>query len=398
MKILQINSVCGIGSTGRIATDIHQLLVKSGHESVIAYGRGEAKSCDHTIKIGNNFDILLHVFKTRFFDLHGFGSKRATKKFVQTVLQLDPDLIHLHNLHGYYLNIEILFEYLRRAKKPVVWTLHDCWPFTGHSAFIEEGKESAPLKGRESVHEYPKSYFIDNSKRNYQNKKRIFTGLENVTVVTPSEWLKTLVKKSFLKEYEVKVIRNGVDLNIFKPVPGNFRSRYGIENKFVILGVANVWEERKGLKYFFELSKRISRDEMIVLVGLSDKQMKNLPGNIIGIRKTNDIHELVQIYTAADVFVNPTLEDNFPTTNIEALACGTPVVTFDTGGCGEIVAEDCGRVVPKGDLEKLFDAVQNIKEQGKNVFTGNCIVRAQRNFNKNDRYKEYIQLYGEKLK
>lgn len=389
-----------MGSTGRIATDIHNLLISLGHESVIAYGRGEARNCDQTIKIGNDLDVYWHVFKTRLFDLHGFGSKRATKRFVSTITDLNPDIIHLHNIHGYYIHVEILFDYLKKVNKPVVWTFHDCWPFSGHAAYINdyEKEDGSKLKRKfAKIHSYPKSYIIDNSKNNYLNKKRIFTGVNNLTIVTPSKWLKNLVENSFLRDYEVKVINNGIDLNIFKPVTSNFRENHGIGNKFLILGVANVWEPRKGLNYFLELSKKVSEDIIIVLVGLTEKQIKGLPDNIIGISRTNNVQELAEIYSSADVFVNPTLEDNYPTTNLESLACGTPVVTFNTGGSGESVVKGCGKVVPRGDLNRLIEAINEIKTKGKENFKDSCIHYAQRNFNKEDRYKEYIRLYGEKI-
>lgn len=399
MKVLQINSVCGIGSTGRIVLDIHQILNERGYNSYIAYGRRKSKDCKNTIRIGNNLDIYKHVALTRIFDRHGFGSKNATIKFIEKVEELNPDIIHLHNIHGYYINIEILFNYLKKANKPVVWTLHDCWAFTGHCAHFDYvgcekwkiGCESCPQKNK-----YPKSIIIDNSKFNYLRKKELFTGIENMTIVTPSKWLSNLVKKSFLKEYEVKVIHNGIDLNIFTPKNKNiFRKKYNLENKFVILGVASIWEERKGLKYFFELSKLIDKNDVIVLVGLNNNQLKKLPSNIIGINRTNSIKELAEIYSAADVFVNPTLEDNFPTVNLEALACGTPVITFDTGGSPESIDDKTGIVVEKGNIDKLIEAINQIKK--KKIDPSSCIKRAKI-FDKEHRFNEYIELYKSVVK
>lgn len=397
MKVLQINSVCGTGSTGRIATDIHHLLTKSGHESAIAYGRGDAKNCNWTIKIGRNKDVLLHIVKTRLLDRHGFGSKKATEIFVKKVRDFNPDIIHLHNIHGYYLHIGVLFDFLKDFNKPVVWTLHDCWPFSGHSAFIDKPVEEKAIASFSDLRKYPKSLFINNSRKNLKEKKRIFSGVDNLTIVTPSKWLAELVEESFLKQYPVKIINNGIDLDIFKPVQGDFRKRNNIEDKFMILGVANIWEERKGLKYFLDLAGMLGDDSVIVLVGVSEKQKAKLPKNIIGITRTNNAQELVGIYSTADVFVNPTLEDNFPTTNIEALACGTPVITFDTGGSGESVGDGCGRVVPRGNLNQLLDAIKDIKAHGKAKFEKQCIRHVQKHFNKYDKYQEYILLYGEKI-
>ncbi|AZR73927.1 glycosyl transferase [Anoxybacter fermentans] len=396
MKVLQINSVCGIGSTGRIATDIHNILIENGHESYIAYGRDEARGCDTSIRIGSKFDNYMHVVKTRLFDKHGFGSRKATAEFLNKVEKLNPDIIHLHNIHGYYINIELLFKYLKKANKPVVWTLHDCWAFTGHCAYFDYvgcDKWKTICYSCPQKKGYPSSILLDNSKNNYNKKKEIFTGVKNMTIVTPSNWLAGLVKQSFLEEYPVKVINNGIDLEVFKPTASNFRKKYNLENKFIILGVASVWEHRKGYKYFIELSKKIKKDEVIVMVGLTEKQKNKLPNNIIGITRTNNVRELVEIYSAADVFINPTLEDNFPTTNLEALACGTPVITFNTGGSKESVDENCGFVVQKGNIDELIYTIRKIKGQSKSSYSRQCVEKAKALYNKKDNFKKYLELY-----
>ena len=396
MKVLQINTVCGRGSTGRIATDINKLLLEQGHESVIAYGRGEAINCDNAIKIGNKIDFYNHALKTRLLDKHGFGSKKATKNFIDRIIDYNPDIIHLHNIHGYYLNIEILFNFLKEFNKPVVWTLHDCWAFTGHCSHFDYAncyKWETHCQKCPERRSYPKSIFIDNSYNNFEKKKKLFTGLDKLTLVTPSEWLAKLVKRSFLKDYTVKVINNGIDLSVFKPSPSNFRVMLNLENKFIILGVASKWERRKGFMYFMELSKLIEHDEVIVLVGLSEKQIKELPKNIIGISRTNNTKELAEIYTAADVLFNPTLEENFPTTNLEAQACGTPVITFNTGGSVETIEDSTGFIVEKGDLENTIKIIRRIKAEGKEKYSDSCIKRANEYYNKNDRFQEYIELY-----
>ena len=393
MKVLQINSVCGIGSTGRIATDIHNILIEQGHESYIAYGRDLPKNCDNAIRIGTKFDNYTHVAKTRVLDKHGFGSKRATIKFIDEVKELNPDIIHLHNLHGYYINIEILFNYLKKANKPVIWTLHDCWPFTGHGAYLDKVEN---LSGNNMFiygtdkNSYPKSFLLNNAKNNYKSKEKIFTGVKNLTIVTPSQWLAELVQESFFKEYPVKVINNGIDLNTFRPNAGDFRKKFNLNGKFIILGVANVWDRRKGLKYFVELADKVSEDEVIVLVGLTEKQINQIPKNIIGITRTNNVEELVDIYSSADVFVNPTLEDNFPTTNLEALACGTPVVTFDTGGSPEILDKESGFVSSIRDSESLYKIVKVIKND---INKENECVNRSKAFNKNDKLSLYKSLY-----
>lgn len=397
MKVLQINSVCGIGSTGRIATDIHNILIEQGHESYIAYGRDLPKSCDKAIRVGSKFDNYTHVLKTRLFDKHGFGSKRATAEFIDKIKELNPDIIHLHNIHGYYLNVELLFNYLKEANKPVIWTLHDCWSFTGHCAYFDYvgcdkwqmGCYDCPQKNS-----YPSSIVLDNSKNNYIKKKQIFTGIKNMTIVTPSKWLAELVKRSYLQEYQVQVINNGIDLSVFKPTESKFREVNGIDDKFMVLGVANVWDERKGLRYFLELSDSLDEDEVVVLVGLSEKQKSQLPPNVVGITRTNNLKELVEIYSTADIFLNPTLEDNFPTTNLEALACGTPIITFDTGGSVESVDEKTGYIVEKGNFEEMKIAIDKIKANKTEMMDRNHCVERSKSYDKNKKFNEYIQLYS----
>lgn len=398
LKVLQINSVCGIGSTGRIVTDIHNILVEQGYDSYIAYGRSKAFNCNNTVKIGNKLDNYFHAAKTRIFDLHGFGSKTATKIFIKKIEEINPDIIHLHNIHGYYLNIEILFEFLKEYNKPIVWTLHDCWSFTGHCTYFDYvGCEKWKSECYECPQKklYPSSIICDRSISNYNKKKLLFTGIKNLYLVTPSKWLLGLVKSSFLNDYPIEVINNGIDLSVFKPSKSSIKTRYDLEGKFIILGVANVWSNRKGLKYFFELANNLSENEVIVLVGLTDNQIKGLPNGIIGIRRTNSIQELADLYSCADVFINPTLEDNFPTTNIEALACGTPVITFNTGGSPEIIDEKTGFVVEKGNIQELINKIKLVKSGC--ISGNNCIERAQL-FDKYEKFCKYIELYTSIIK
>ena len=368
MKVLQINTVCGVGSVGRIVRQIHEALREKGHESYIAYGR-KPLGCDGAIRIGEDLDVYFHVFLTRVFDLHGFGSKKATKKFLKIVEEINPDIIHLHNIHGYYLNIEVLFDFLKSFDKPVVCTLHDCWAFTGHCSHFTYAKCERWKTGCYSCPEkksYPRSVIFDNSKSNYARKKKAFTGAKNMTLVTPSQWLAGLVKESFLRDYPVQVIPNGIDTEVFKPTPSDFKKRYGLDGKFLILGVANVWEKRKGFDYFLDLSKYLSDDEIIVLVGLSDERIKNLPNNIIGIKRTNSAKELAEIYTAADVFFNPTLEDNYPTVNLEAQACGTYVITFDSGGAKEtIISKESGVAIKPCNAEDIMNLIRVLRSKGR---------------------------------
>jgi len=395
MKVLLINTVCGRTSTGRICSDIADILTTQGHECKIAYGVDPVpeKSKKFAVKIGRKADLYSHAISTRIFDNTGFCSTGATKKFIQWVKEYDPDIVHLHNIHGYYINIKILFEYLKETGKPLVWTLHDCWSFTGHCAHYSfQGCSkwitkcfNCPLKK-----EYPASLVIDNSAKNYLLKKDIFTGLKNITIVTPSMWLAEEVKKSFLKNYSVKVINNGIDLELFKPFCGNFRRKYDLENKKIILGVANIWSKRKGIEDFIKLSKILDENYKIVIVG--KLQGDKLPKNTIHIPHTDSQKELAEIYTTADVFVNPTYEDTFPTTNLEALACGTPVITYKTGGSPEAVKDQCGMIVECGDVDALADAIKKV-----DMLEKNCLEKSK-DFDKNARFEDYITLYKEILK
>ena len=400
MNILQINVVCGIGSTGRISTDLHAILLSQGHQSTIAFGRYAAKNCDHTIRIGSHLDNYVHVAQTRLFDKHGFGSATSTKAFIEKIKTLNPDVIHLHNLHGYYLHIGLLFEYLKQANKPVIWTLHDCWAFTGHCAYFDfVGCEHSKIECHNcpSKMDYPKSY-TDNSQWNYRAKKDLFLGLKDLTLVTPSKWLADLVKQSFLQNYPVVVINNGIDLEQFKPLPSAFRTYHQLDDQFVILGVASDFNERKGYRYFIELTKQLKSDEKLVLVGLNEKQIKQLPAGVIGISKTNNTQELAEIYSTADVFVNPTQESVLGLVNIEAMACGTPVITFNSGGSPECLDDACGLVVDRGDLQGLVTAIATIRKNGKPFYTEHCQKRAHDWFDKDPRFAEYIKLYTDYLK
>ncbi|MBQ7831632.1 MAG: glycosyltransferase [Clostridia bacterium] len=394
MKVLMINSVCGIRSTGRICTDIADLLTAQGHECKIAYGRETVpeKYQKYAVRIGSNTDVKIHAGLSRIFDSAGFHSKKATKKFLKWVEEYNPDVIHLHNLHGYYLHLGILFDYLKKANKKVVWTLHDCWAFTGHCAHFDyincqkwqTGCFNCPQKKR-----YPSSLLFDHSKQNYEKKKALFTGLKDMTIVTPSKWLADLVKQSFLKEYPVKVVYNGIDLAVFKPMESDVRAQYGLVDKKIVLGVATAWANRKGLEDFITLSNKLDKTYQIVLVGLTKTEMEALPETVLGIERTNSIKELVELYTAADVFVNLTAEETLGLTNIEALACGTPVVTYRTGGSPETVDETCGVVVDRGDIEGVRKEVQRICENAP-YSKIECERRAQ-DFDKNVRFIELIE-------
>lgn len=367
MKVLFINSVCGIRSTGRICAELAQKLESQGHECKIAYGRIEEvpeKYQKYAVRIGTDVDMKLHGLRTRLLDEHGFGSKKATKKFLKWADEYDPEILWLHNIHGYFINIELLFDWIKsRPNMKVKWTLHDCWAFTGHCTHFTFAKcEQWKTKCLDCAQkkEYPSSFLKSNCKNNFERKRDAFCGVQDMTLITPSKWLADLVKLSFLKEYPIEVNYNSIDTTVFKPTPSDFRKRNGLENKKIILGVASTWSERKGLSDFFKLADMIDERYHIVLLGLDEKQMKSLKPNMFGLRRTNSTKELAEIYTAADVFFNPTYEDNYPTVNLEAEACGTPVITYATGGSPETIKGENSAIVTTGDIDKAFSIILKI--------------------------------------
>ena len=388
MKVLQINSVCGIRSTGKICTDIAMLLESRGHSCQIAYGRETVPAVYEKFahKIGTKGDAYADALESRIFDNAGFNSVATTKRFVEWMREYDPDVIHLHNLHGYYINVELLFAALKEMDKPVIWTLHDCWPFTGHCSHFDRIGCRKWQKGCyqcPQTQKYPASFGLDRSKTNYARKKACFTGVKNLTIVTPSRWLADLVKQSYLGQYNVEVIPNGINTQVFRPAEGTFREDYGLQDKKIVLGVASAWGENKGLFDMYKLAEMLDDTYRVVLVGLKPEQMKKVPKNITAIMRTDNPQQLAHIYTTADIFVNPTYQDNYPTVNLEAQACGTPVITYRTGGSVESVPK--GQIVEQGDLQGLLLAIENM-ENGK---------IQNMDFSAEHCFFEYIALYDE---
>lgn len=399
--LLQINAALNKGSTGRIAEQIGVLAQEKGWDVHIAHGaRYTNKSNLNTIPVVTLVEEKLHALKSMLFDAHGLGSRNATLKLIKRIKEIKPDIIHLHNIHGYYLNYKVLFEYLATIDTPVVWTLHDCWTMTGHCSHFDA---AGCNKWKTCCHkctlkrEYPKSMFFDRSKRNYELKKSLFTAPRNVTITPVSEWLANIAKESFLGNHRIKIINNGVDIDIFKPIDSSIlRKSLDIENKKVLLGVATTWHDEKGLREFIQLSK--NPEYQVIMVGVSQKTKANLPKEIIAIERTNNQQELAGYYSMADVLVNPTYNDSFPTVNLEALACGTPVITYNTGGSPEAVTEETGIIVEKGNFKQLVQAIGTICQLGKKHYSAACRERAVTHYNKNDRFNEYIELYNTLLK
>ena len=391
MKLVQINTVCN-GSTGKIMGDIQRKANDEGFETISFYGRRKGFKDLRCEKIGSPISFWVHVFINTLFDKQGHGSYFYTKKLIKRLKEENPDIIHLHNIHGYYLNIPILFKYLKKEYKgKIFWTFHDCWPFTGHCAYFTKAKCNkwmSQCSNCPNKKNYPVSLFKDNSYDNYLEKKELFTELKNLTIITPSNWLNKLVKKSFLKDYNIITINNGIDLNIFKPtVDNSIKDKYCIPNdKKILLGVASIWEDRKGLNDFLKLSKELSNEYVIVLVGLTRKQINKIKEykNIIGIERTDNQLELVKLYSVSYCFLNLTHEDNYPTVNLEAIACETPVITYDTGGCKEQIDDNVGLLTNYNNLVDSIKKIEAIKFDNKNYLL---------NIDKNKIYEEIIKIY-----
>jgi len=362
VRVLFINAVCGTGSTGKISGALAQEYEKQGHTVKIAHGRDGVvpeQYRKYSVRIGSDLGVKLHGVYTRLTDRHGFASTAATKRFLKWAEEYDPELVWLQNIHGYYINIELLFDWIKsRPNMQVKWTLHDCWAFTGHCSYFDmvgcdkwkTGCHHCPQKDA-----YPATMLLDNSKGNFKRKQRLFTGVKNMTLITPSKWLAELVKLSYLKEYPVEVRYNTINKEVFKPTPGTFRQEHGLQDKKILLGVASIWEKRKGLEDFVKLAGVLDDNYRIVLVGLTPEQARKMPANVITIPRTNSQEELAQLYTTADVFFNPTYEDNYPTVNLEAEACGTRVISYDSGGSRETLTRCDSVLIEPGNWKRLME-------------------------------------------
>lgn len=391
MKVVQINAVCGFGSTGKICVGISKVLCSQGIENYILYNSG---CSDRPLGIKCAEPLpKVQALRSRILGNYGFNSRISTRKLIRELQRIAPDVVHLHNLHGHNCDLEMLMAYFRETKTKLVWTFHDCWAFTAYCPhFVMAGCEKWKTGCHHCSQRRTFSWFFDRSSWLFEKKKRAFSGLD-MTIVTPSEWLAGLVKESFLKEYPVVVVNNGIDLNVFKPTPSDFRQNHGIrEDQVLLLGVAIGWHPRKGADVFMRLARRLDTDRFrIVMVGTDDKIDRQLPENIISIHRTANQAELAQIYTAADLFVNPTREDTFPTVNMESLACGTPVLTYSTGGSPEILDDKTGMVVDCDDEEALYDAIMRIGHEQPFSWT-DCRSRGL-SYDENRKFREYSALY-----
>lgn len=392
MKLVQINATASSGSTGKITLAVSRLLSEKGVENYILYSLGEGKS-PNAIRFMGKTEGKIQALNSRVFGNYGFTSRQATKRVIKELDRIAPDVVHLHNLHSHDLHMGMLFDYFKEKKTKLYWTFHDCWAFTAYCPYFDlagcekwkSGCSDCPQRKRYS-------WFFDRSRTLYERKKELFSGLD-LTIITPSAWLGDLVSQSFLADYPVKVINNGIDLDVFYPRESDFRLKHGLEDKFVILGVAFGWGARKGIDVFKTLSERLDEHFAIVLVGTNDEIDKTLPPSMISIHRTENQAELAKIYSAADLFVNPTREENYPTVNMEAVACGTPVLTFDTGGSAEMLDESCGRVVPCNDIDGLVREILDIAQT--RPFCREACLEKAKEFDANKRFEEYVALYSD---
>ncbi len=388
MKIVQINAVCSIGSTGMIVQEISNMLTQNNIENYV-FHTGKKAPLENSIAYTTNFSIKWNALLAKIFGNYGFNSFFDTAKLIKQLEKIKPDIIHLHNIHGHNLNLKTFFTYLKKNKIRVIWTFHDCWAFTGYCTHFEQ---ISCNKWEKQCHNCPQrakfSWFFDRSKEQYTRKKELFCALDDLTVVTPSKWLANLVKKSFLKDFEVQVINNGVDLDVFqykdKQIPEN------PDGRFLLLGIP------KGkLEGFLQLNDLLDKTKyQLVLAGLSEEEIQMLPPDIVGIKRTGDKETLSRIYSAASVFVNLTMEDTFPTVNLEALACKTPVVTYETGGSPETIDEHTGIVVAQKDIQGVYKAIERIcngPDRG-----DACAERARKRYNAKERFADYLALYADK--
>lgn len=401
--LLQINPVLRVNtSTGRIMQEIGELAMQHGWRSCIAYSKGRdgIKSCQsEVIPVGNKWSTIWHGLETRLFDRHGLASNEATRLFVKQIQELKPDVIHIHNIHGYFLNYQILFDFLVQSNIPVVWTVHDCWLYTGHCYYYsyagcnkwQTGCGHCPQKK-----EFPASWLTDRSHQNYEDKKQAFTSLplDQLTIVPVSEWIREEMQHSFFRNNQFHVIHNGINTNIFNIYnPEQVKQKYGLNGKHILLGVASIWSREKGFDDCIQMADFLHPDEMLVLVGVRPEQQKKLKKNMLGIPRTENIHQLAELYAAADAFINPTWQDNYPTVNLEAIACGTPVVTYCTGGSIEAITDQTGFIVPQGNVKEMLEAARLISQRGKAYYQQPCRTYALENFRKEDRYQDYLDLY-----
>ena len=391
MRVLFVNLVYGVGSTGKIIADIADLLRKGGSDVRILYGAGADSSDAGARRTAGSLEYYAHNVLSRLTDHAGLYSRAVTRRMIREIKTFQPDLIHLHTLHGFYVNYEMLFRFLKGSGIPVVWTLHDCWPFTGHRTHFSQIKCTqwqTECQDCRLLRRYLHCYGKGDVRRNFRRKKDAFTGVKNPVITTPSQWLASQVALSFLRDYPRMVIPNGIDRTVFRPQASDLWKSYRLEDKKIVLGVASTWSAQKGLPGLLALADRLGADYQVVLIGLTAQQLPHVPPNVLGLPRTANQTELAQWYTVADVFVNPTYEDTFPTVDMEAQSCGAPAAVYETDGCPETLVTGNSVLTAQGDLDGLEHAVRDVVRRG--VRVAPCETER---FDKEWTYGEYIRLY-----
>lgn len=399
MKVLQINAVYGYKSTGIIVKDIGETLQKVSDECYYAY-QSSREPVKNGYRVGGTLSWKWHALYARLLGKQAYASKIATRRFLKWIDKVNPDIVHLHNLHSNYINLNILCDYLAKRAIPTVITMHDCWYFTGkctHYSAVKCDKwqtscGSCPLNKSEQP-----SLFFDCTSKVLEDKTKHLLKLKNLTLVGCSEWIANEAKKSKLQSANIQVVYNGVDTAIFTPHDSQIRNELGIENQFVILGMADKWCLEQNRDVVERLITSQDSNTKFVIVGCKEEQKEHFKSfnNVLALGYITDRNKLSDIYSAADVFVNLTRADTLPTVNMESICCGTPVITFNCCGGPELVDKDCGFIVEEGNVEQLISCVEAIKQQPLTF----DVQKQHEKFNKNECYKKYLEVYkniGEK--
>ncbi|MBQ8969409.1 MAG: glycosyltransferase [Bacteroidaceae bacterium] len=394
--LLIINVALNWGSTGKIVEGIGQLAIKDGWNVYVAHGaRYFNESSLKNYQVETKLGEMFHYVESSLFDAQGRGSRYSTKKFLKVIDSIRPDIVHIHNIHGCFINYPILFDYLREKSIPVVWTLHDCWAMTGHCVHFErthceQWKKqclSCPQK-----HDFPKSYLFDRCKSNYSLKKRLFTAIEKMKITTVSSWLKGVAELSYLKNFPINVVYNGVDIKLFSHIESNIREQLNIGNNKMLLAVASGFEERKGIYDFAALSKVLPSGYQIVLIGTNENDRNVLPNNVIAISRTNSVKELAEFYSAADVLLSLSYEETFGLTIVEAMACGTPAIVYGNTAQPELITAGTGKIVPTGDIESLVKAIEEVCSKPRETYVETCRKHAMQ-YEESLSYQKYLDIY-----
>ncbi len=401
MKLLQINVDANNGSNGSIAQELGKEALRRGWESYIAYGRRSVPSESTLIRIGNDLDVKIHGIQSRLFDNHGLASKSATRQFLKSVDEIRPNLIHLHNIHGYYLNYKLLFEYFKEKNIPIVWTFHDCWPFTGHCGYFESVQCEKWKTGCHSCELrkfYPKSLFLDRSSRNFRLKKSLFTSINSLHITTVSKWLMSKVRDSFFRDYPISTVYNFVNEKIFSPnVERISRCDYGLDDRKILIGAAANWVPSKGIPDFNALADSLSDKYQIVMVGVTEEVKNQISSNVHCLPRVESPQKLAALYAEADILLNLSRQETFGMTTLEAMACGTPGISYNNTACPEVLSNDTGVIVPTGNIKAVEEAIELIEKKGKKSFKDNCVARANTIFSKNNIISQYFDVYDKAL-